>query len=791
MSANRLAIGIVGNPNCGKSTLFNCLTGAKQQVGNWPGVTVDRKTGWYQDGGRKVEVIDTPGIYSLTASSVDEQVARDFVLSREADLIVNIVDASNIERNLYLTSQLLEMGVPLLIALNMMDMAEERKLAIDVAGLAERLGCPVVPLVASKNKGLEELKAAILASVGATKVSTAELVYPEPVQLAREALASEVQDACAIRKIDPYWLALKLLEGDPLAASYVPLGEATRARVDALRAQIEEEMEEEADIVIASARYGFVSWLTRDLVKKQGQVNRTLSDRIDRVVLSRVLGIPIFLVAMYLMFMVTINLGGAFIDFFDQLAGTIFVDGFGELLAGMHAPEWLITVLATGIGGGIQTMATFIPPIGFMFLCLSFLEDSGYMARAAFVMDRFMRFIGLPGKAFVPMLVGFGCNVPAIMATRTLENERDRTLTIMMNPFMSCGARLPVYALFAAAFFPTGGQNLVFLLYLIGIGFAVLTGLILKNTLLKGEITPFIMEMPPYHLPTVRSVVLRAYDRLKAFLFRAGKVLIPVIMVLSILNSVGTDGTFGNEDTDKSVLAATSKVITPALEPLGVTEANWPATVGIFTGIFAKEAVVGTLDALYAQIDQQAPAEEGEGESEEEAFDFWGGITGAFATIPENLLGVVDTLTDPLGISVGDVSDTATAAEEQEVNVATFGSMVHLFGSKTAAFAYLLFVLLYFPCSAAIAAVYRETNLAWTAFAGFWTTFLAFIASTLFYQVATFSAHPGYSAVVIAGDLIAFAGVVLMLKLVSSAKERQAKTALAAASPVTRVAEQG
>ena len=767
MSGKQYTIGVVGNPNCGKSTLFNCLTGAKQQVGNWPGVTVDRKTGWYRDDGHTVEVIDTPGIYSLAASSLDEQVARDFVLSREADLIVNIVDAANIERNLYLTSQLLEMGAPLVLVLNMMDMAKEKGLAIDVKGLAGRLGCPVVPVIAAKNKGIDELKAVILAAAASPAPAAAELIYPEPVQTARERLASELQDACAVKKIDPYWLALKLLEGDPQAGAVVPIGQATLDLIASLRTGIEEALEEEADIIIASARYGFVSWLLRDLVKREGRVSSSLSDRIDRVVLSRLFGIPVFLLAMYLVFMFTINLGGAFIDFFDQLAGALFVDGLSELLGALGAPQWLIAVLATGIGGGLQTMATFIPPIGFMFLCLSFLEDSGYMARAAFVMDRFMRFIGLPGKAFVPMLVGFGCNVPAIMATRTLENERDRILTIMMNPFMSCGARLPVYALFAAAFFPTGGQNLVFLLYLIGIGFAVLTGLILKNTLLKGEVTPFIMEMPPYHLPTVRSVLLRSYDRLKAFLFRASKVLIPVIMVLSIFNSLGTDGSFGNEDTDQSVLAAASKVITPILEPMGVSEDNWPATVGVFTGIFAKEAVVGTLDALYAGIDQQEAAEEG---AAEEGFDLLGQVIGAFATIPENLLGVLDTLADPLGLSIGDVSDAATAAEEQEVNAATFGSMARLFGSQSAAFAYLLFVLLYFPCSAAIAAVYRETNLGWTLFAGFWTTFMAYLAATLFYQAANFSAHPTFSTVVIVADLAAFFAVVLVLHLIGKTR---------------------
>ncbi len=749
-----IIIGVVGNPNCGKTTLFNNLTGAKQRVGNWPGVTVDRKTGSYIDGDSTVELIDTPGIYSLAATSLDEEITRNFLLDGEADLVVNIVDASNIERNLYLTSQLLEMRLPLVVALNMMDMAEGKKLEIDIPQLVQQLGCPVIPLVAAQGKGMGELKETILRVSKESRLPTVEIPLPASVSQARTKLAEKIDRFCALNKIDRQWLALKLLEGDSLAEHII--GADITAVVAGMRAAIEEQEEEELDILIASARYAFISRITGDCICRKGVVDATLSDRIDGVVLSRVYGIPIFLLAMYLMFMFTINLGGAFIDFFDQFAGTIFVDGFAALLAAVQAPEWLITILAKGIGGGIQTMATFIPPIGFMFLFLSFLEDSGYMARAAFVMDRFMRFIGLPGKAFVPMLVGFGCNVPAIMATRTLENERDRTLAIMMNPFMSCGARLPVYALFAAAFFPVGGQNLVFLLYLIGIGFAVLTGLILKHTLLKGEATPFIMEIPPYHLPTLRSLVLRAYDRLKTFLFKASKVLIPVIMVLSFLNSLGTDGSFGNEDTDKSALASMGKVITPVLKPLGVTEENWPATVGIFTGIFAKEAVVGTLDALYAGLDQQAGAEE----KEEEGFDFFDGLGGAFATIPENLLGVLDTFTDPLGLSVGDVSDTTVAADEQAVNVATFGSMVNLFGSQSAAFAYLLFILLYFPCSAAIAAVYRETNLAWTAFAGFWTTYTAYLASTLFYQIVNFAAHPSYSMLVIAADITTFTLVI-------------------------------
>ena len=759
-------IGVVGNPNCGKTTLFNALTGAKQRVGNWPGVTVDRKSGDYNYDGKTVEVVDLPGIYSLSATSVDEEAARDYILSGEPDLIVNIVDASNIERNLYLTVQLLEMRVPMVVALNMMDVARDRHIDIDLAEMGRRLGCPIVPLTASRGKGVNELRAQINRSADSKTVSPLEVVYPVEIQEAVDALVPLVRDASLYKKMHPNYAAVKLLEGDETIGGLV--GPDILKRRDTHLKHIEAALDEEADILLADSRYGLIGWLTEGVVNKTNRASRPLSDRIDRVILNRGLGIPIFLATMYLMFMVTINLGGAFIDFFDIFAGTIFVDGVGELLSAIGSPEWLIAVVAGGIGGGIQTIATFIPPIGFMFLCLCLLEDSGYMSRAAFVMDRFMRIIGLPGKAFVPMLVGFGCNVPAIMATRTLENQRDRTLTIMMNPFMSCGARLPVYALFAAAFFPVGGQNLVFGLYLLGIGFAVVTGLVLKNTLLKGGITPFVMELPPYHLPTVKGVLLRAWDRLKAFILKAGKVIIPVVVILSFLNSMGTDGTFGNEDSDASVLSTIGKAITPVFTPMGITRENWPATVGIFTGIFAKEAVVGTLDAMYTQIGASREASP----EEVSAFDFWGGIQASFATIPENLVGVADTVIDPLGLSVGDVSTIESAAEAQEVSVGTFGAMTQLFDGKIGAFAYLLFILLYFPCVAAIAAVYRETDLKWTAFVGAWTTGLAYMASVLFYQIATIGRHPITSSIWVAVLFAHFLIAIWVMRQIGNMEER-------------------
>jgi ferrous iron transport protein B len=732
----RLVIGVAGNPNCGKTTLFNVLTGTQQQVGNWPGVTVDRKEGFYKHKGYDIELVDLPGTYSLDVpgtTSVDEQIAQDYILSGEADLIINIVDASNIERNLYLTTQLLEMEVPLVVALNMIDIAKERNIIIDIPALLEQLGVPVIPISAAKHEGIEDLKQAMDIAAQVKHIPTLRVKYPEQIENALTQLLPTITERLPENiKSHAHWVGLKLLEEDSFAIQLV--GNDMKNIITDSREKIEKDLDEEIDIIVADSRYNFITTIIGKTVKKSGQVTRTVSDKIDKVVLNRILGIPIFLAMMYLMFMFTINIGGAFIDFFDILFGTIFVEGFGKLLSMIGLPDAFVILTANGIGGGIQIVATFIPIIGFLYLFLSFLEDSGYMARAAFVMDRFMRFIGLPGKSFVPLIVGFGCNVPGIMATRTLDNQRDRILTILMNPFMSCGARLPVYTLFAAAFFPIGGQNVIFGLYLIGIAVAVMTGLIMKNTLLKGESSPFVMELPAYHLPTVQGILLRTWEKLKNFIFSAGKLIVPMVVVLTFLNSWGTDGSFGHEDSEKSVLSEIGHSITPAFKPMGIHEDNWPATVGIFTGVLAKEALVGTLDALYTQL--------AETDAEEEAFSFWGGIKEAFATIPANLAGVTDMIFDPLGLNVGDITSTEVAAEEQEVSTGTFGAMVTRFDGQIGAFAYLLFVLLYFPCAAATAAIYRETNMKWTLFVATWTTGLAYLFATVFYQLGTFAQHP-------------------------------------------------
>jgi ferrous iron transport protein B len=737
-------LALAGNPNCGKTALFNRLTGARQRVGNWPGVTVERKEGRYEFGGREFGVVDLPGIYSLEATGddagLDAQVALAYLLGGEPDVVVDVVDQANLERNLYLTAQLLELGIPLVVALTMGDVPAARRRPVDTAALSERLGCPVVAINPRRGRGVSKLREAIARAQSATARA---VTYPPAVEASLDDL---LRRGAGDRR-----RALALLSGDE-----APGDGALADAVAEQRGRLERVLGDDVDIVLADSRYGFAHALAGAVTHEAGEVSRTATDRLDAIVLNRWLGVPVFLGAMYLLFMATINLGSAFIDFFDILAGALFVDGLGALLTGLGAPEWVRVVVADGAGGGVQTVATFIPIVGMLFLFLSALEDSGYMARAAFVMDRVMRFVGLPGRSFVPLLLGFGCNVPAVLATRTLESRRDRLITILMNPFMSCGARLPVYALFAVAFFPGVGQNVVFALYLIGMAAAVFTGLVLRSTLLRGRPTPFVMELPAYHVPAVRGLLLHTWERLKGFVLGAGKVIVAMVVVLTVLGTIGT----GGRDGERSVLDSASRAVTPALAPLGVRDDNWPATVGIVTGVFAKEAVAGTLNSLYGSLAGSAESEE--------PFSLTREAGAAVASVGTNLGALAGTLADPIGVSIGD--DSASAREE--ASAGAFAAMRQRFDGGAGAFAYLLFVLLYFPCAAATGAIFRETTAGWTLFAAAWTTGLAFIASTLAYQAATFGRHPGSSAGWIAGALLTLALTIAGMRLVGNRRDR-------------------
>ncbi|MGR5077708.1 Fe(2+) transporter permease subunit FeoB [Photobacterium swingsii] len=747
----------VGNPNSGKTTLFNGLTGAKQQVGNWAGVTVEKKTGNYKCSGDDFALTDLPGIYNLDsandANSLDEAIASRAILTSPADVIINVVDASSLERSLYMTLQLRELGRPMVVVLNKMDVLQRQRQVLDVKALEKALGCPVFTLSANNQSQVADFKMKLhkMLTQGVA-VKEINLNYGDVF----EAAIKELSPLFASAEVNARSQAIRVLENDTLIINR--LSESDKNAACNIRNKVAVEVD--PDIQVADVRYTFLHQLCQQVRRQEGKLSRSVSDKIDSVLLHRAFGIPFFFVVMYLMFMFSINIGSAFIDFFDISVGALLVDGGHYLLDG-HLPVWLVTVIADGIGGGIQTVATFIPVIACLYLFLALLESSGYMARAAFVLDKVMQKVGLPGKAFVPLVLGFGCNVPAIMATRTLEQERERKLAAAMAPFMSCGARLPVYALFAAAFFPESGQNVVFALYLLGIFAAVLTGLILRSTLYPGSSDSFIMEMPDYELPTMRNVGIKTWQKLKKFVLGAGKTIVVVVAFLSFFNSLGTDGTFGNEDTEVSVLSKAAQIVTPVLAPIGVKEDNWPATVGIITGIFAKEAVVGTLNSLYA------PSSDDEGAD----YDLVGSLQEAVGSIGANLSDL--SYGDPLGITVGELNDLDAVAEDQEVDASVFGNIQAHFVSSAAAMAYLIFILLYTPCAAAMGAYVREFGQKFSLFIAGWTMLLAYTFASVFYQVAHFADHPTSSMLWIAFFVAINAGLLVLFK--REGKKQQAE----------------
>lgn len=731
---------LVGNPNCGKTTVFNALTGARQRVGNWPGVTVERKSGAFTYQNKTIETIDLPGVYSLTlaceTSAVDERIACEYVLSDEAQVVVNIVNAGNLERHLYLTTQLIEMGAPVIVALNMMDVARKRRIKVDTNKLSRLLGCPVVAVEANKGQGINELKRAIAEYQPAAHMVS--IPYPQAIEQAICDLSATSGES--------KWVSARLIEGDACVCGQVTENVLAQARQQ--QAAVQAALQEDADILLADARYQFVNKLVAECVARDVNVPSSWTARIDNIVLNRVLGIPIFLGVMYALFFFSIVIGGAFQDFFDISSQTIFVDGFAALLTSLGSPAWLTVLLANGIGKGINTTITFIPVIGAMFLFLALLEDSGYMARAAFVVDRFMRALGLPGKAFVPMIVGFGCNVPSVMGARTLENKRDRILTIMMAPFMSCGARLAIFAVFTAAFFPQGGQNVIFALYLIGIAMAILTGFILRTTVLKGEPSPLVMELPTYHLPGMKTLMLHAWQRLKGFVDRAGRYIVPICVLIGVLNSLNIDGTMNTGDGDAhSLLSLVGQYATVIFHPMGLQSDNWPATVGLVTGVLAKEVVVGTLNTLYSQVGHLAAGGV-------DSFNFIAGMKSAFLSIPENLAQISDAFSNPV---------LATAPIDN-VNQGVYGLMYQKFDGKAGAFAYLLFVLLYFPCISTTAAIVRELHRGWAVFSAVWMAGVAYATAVVFYQAATWARHPWSSSLWISSMLGAFLTMIVVIR---------------------------
>ncbi|MCD6161992.1 MAG: ferrous iron transport protein B [candidate division Zixibacteria bacterium] len=704
-----IVVALIGNPNSGKTTVFNNLTGANQHVGNFPGVTVEKKEGYLSRNGYKIKFVDLPGTYSLSAQSLDEIIARNYIIEEKPDIVIDIVDASNIERNLYLTTQIGELGIPMIAALNMSDMAKNRGILIDSKYLSNLLGVPVIPTVGNKNKGMDELVNAVI-DIAEYRLGSvpAKINYGKEFQKEICKLCEIItRDILSVNSYKPNWLALKLLENDDEVIKFIDkhkFADDILKTAKESRARLTTFFKEEPASVITDKRYGFISGACSEATSMTSERRHDLSDSIDYLLIHPTLGLPIFAGLMWLMFHMTFTLGAKPMEWIEWLIGII------AQLASAAIPEGLINSLVVdGIIGGVGGVIVFLPTIMLLFLAIALLEDTGYMARAAFVMDRIMHKIGLHGKSFIPMLIGFGCTVPAYMGCRIIEDRTDRLVTMHVASFMSCSARLPVYILIGGAFWPENAGNVVFSIYALGIVVAVTMIKILRSTRFKGMSSPLVMELPPYRMPTLRSLLLHMWERSWLYLRKAGTVIlgISIIMwflmafpkldnyssnydnlIISAENSYH-DGTISLDKKDKlvngyeSIMAAEDleysfagrlgKIIEPVLKPMGF---DWRLGIAIISGFAAKEVVVSTMGTVY-----------GVGEVDEES----GSLRDKLASDPRY--------------------------------------------SKLIAYAFMVFILLYMPCMAAMAVFFKETR-SWKelAFQIGYTTALAWLMAFLVYQ---------------------------------------------------------
>ncbi len=701
-----ITFALAGNPNAGKTTVFNALTGARQHVGNYPGVTVEKKEGSIVKNGVKFNIVDLPGTYSLSANSPEEVVARNYLVEERPDLVVQVVDASNLERNLYLATQIMELGLPLVIALNMADVAKARGIEYDLDKMQALLRIPVVPTVGSKNEGMDELINAVLAQADKPTPEYPKISYPKesekPVAEIDAALSGP--DRVLADKYPPKWVASRLFENDPDLVKKIS-DKVLLAKIDGLRQAFQAEQNNQPEVRVAEAKYGWIAGLSADCVNQTPEANTDISDRIDKVLLHPLFGLPIFLILMYLMFQLVFTLAEKPMEWIEEGFATLGHSVYDLWPAGAESP--LRDLIVDGVIGGVGGVLVFLPNILLLFLAIAFLEGTGYMARAAFIMDRMMAKIGLHGKSFIPMLLGFGCSVPAIMATRTLENWRDRLTTILVIPFMSCGARLPIYSLLIPAFFPQAWRApMLWLIYLIGILFAVMAAKFLRNTIFKGENVPFVMELPSYRMPTLRSVLLLMWERAREYVKKAGTIILGASIILwalaeypklpegaerqdaAVAAAVATaeaEGEAGGENklaAERLAYSYTGRIghlLEPVLRPLGF---DWRIATAIIGSFAAKEVFVAQMGIVFAV------GEGGEGEDEQ---------------AEETLRDKLRELYTPLQ-----------------------------------AFCMMIYCLLSMPCIATLAVAYRETR-GWkyplAMLIGY--TLIAYVATMIVYQVGS------------------------------------------------------
>lgn len=677
-----IKIALAGNPNSGKTTLFNNLTGSRQRVGNWPGVTVEKKEGPLK-GTNDVTIQDLPGIYSLSPYSLEEVVSRNYLVNEKPDAILNIIDGTNIERNLYLTTQLLELGIPVVVAVNMIDLVERNGDKIDLNRLSQELGCPVMAVSALKGKGTKEVAAKAIEVAKKHQVAPIPEIYDKTVMSALSKIESELQmqiDDSMVR-----WYSVKVFERDERIDEFLKLTDEKKAKIEPIIKKVEEILDDDAESIITSQRYDYIGTIVQHAVKKKGSKHElSVSDKIDKIVTNRILALPIFILVMYVVY--TIAMGGTSISIGtigtdwanDVLFGEIVPNFFEGILTSLQINDVLYGLIMDGIIGGVGAVLGFVPQILVLFLLLSIMEDVGYMSRVAFIMDRIFRRFGLSGKSFIPMLVATGCGVPGIMASRTIEQDRDRKMTIMTTGFIPCGAKMPIIGLFAGAVF--GGSSLVATsAFVIGIAAVIISGIILKKfKAFAGEPAPFVMELPAYHLPSAGNVLRATWERGWSFIKRAGTVILLSSIILWFLQGFGfTDGQFGMvEDNNTSLLANIGNAIAWIFAPIGwVGDMAWKATVATFTGLIAKEEVVNTFGVLYNFS-----------EVSEEGNEIWTLIAQDFTPI--------------------------------------------------AAYSFMIFNLLCAPCFAAMGAIRREmNNTKWTMAAIGYMCLFAYVSALIVYQL--------------------------------------------------------
>ena len=707
-----IRIALAGNPNCGKTTMFNALTGANQYVGNWPGVTVEKKEGKVKSRkakGEEVIVTDLPGIYSLSPYTLEEVVSRDYVLNENPDVIIDLVDATNIERNLYLTTQLIETGVPVVIALNMADLIDKRGMKIDTKRLSMLLGCPIIETSALKQTGLTELIDEAVKVAKKKEISLPGEIFSKEM----EGAVSEVKGLLpeTITDDKKRWYAVKFLENDSKVVESVKLPASAASAVADLRGKIEKKYDDDMESIVTDERYKYIQQIVKTTVQK-GKEKLTTSDKIDRIVTNRILGIPIFIVIMWAVYYVSVTTVGTWVtDWTNDVFVVAIQDAVGGFLGSIGAGDLVTGLVVDGIIGGLGAVLGFVPQMAVLFLFLSILEDCGYMVRIAFVMDRVFRHFGLSGKSFIPLLISSGCGIPGIMASKTIEQDNDRRLTIMTATFIPCGAKLPVIALMggviageAAGY--TESSFIAPLMYFIGIIAVLVAAIILKKTKpFSGKPAPFVMELPQYHVPQVRTVLLHVWERLKGFIIKAGTILFLACVVMWFLGGFGfTDGGFGLvEDSADSLLATIGGIIAPIFIPLGFGE--WQPVAASLSGFTAKEAIVSTM--------------------------------GVLANV------------------AGDTEDA--------VNVA--GGVAAWFPSAMAAFSFLLFNLLDSPCLAAIATMAQQMqSRKWFWFAIVFQNVFAYVISLTVYQIGTFILGGGFTAGTAVGFIFAIILLVLLFR---------------------------